>query len=229
MDELLDRYAKDPRVKAISLVNSIARGVADEHSDLDFAVYTDDVDAYVLEATRLTQEYEPKGLIVHLSPTSGQFEPQVMDGPFIDPFELSIGNFVAHCIPLYDPHGVIGTLQARYLPYFDEDLARRREAEWGRFALTEARCTRLYVQREMPMMALQHLHLGVQGLLAGLFVKRRVYPVDYLKRIERQTTEWLGMPELVAKIHALYDFGPLDGFRLRRSGLELEKLVLNLL
>lgn len=128
-------------IDTVLVVNSCARGQAILESDLDLAVLVPPTataqDVQGPEATWLAfatadpvvLEFRHAGRFthVHVDVFDGPFGPTVWDdggGP--DTFEVEIGNRVAYAAPVDQAGRSFQVLQARWLPYYDDDLRVRR-------------------------------------------------------------------------------------------------------
>jgi hypothetical protein len=217
--------AQDPRVRAICLTCSIARGVADSEADLDMVAFTAWEHVSALDAVAERHRAASSEIHFDLEISHDQFEPGQQGWTNVDAFELEVGNYVAYARPIFERGEAFQQLQARYLPYYDDALARRRAARFYEVTTNHAHRMRRGLRRNSLFDPAERLRLGIQTFLAGLFVCRRVYPVDYAKWVEYQVTDLLGLPELLPPLRALFDVGPLDPDRLRARADELEALA----
>lgn len=200
-----------PEVDTVLVVNSCARGKATPESDLDMGVITVEGTSFDAVA-RLKQQWRQavaelppvqgfkqsgRNAYVHLPVTNGEFVPSVWDeggGP--DNFEISVGNWLAHSVPLSDPGPHFAKLQSTWLPYYDDDLRPQRLLMVQRACLADLDYVSLYVGRELYFQAFDRLYKAFQEFLQALFIARRCYPVAYNKWIHEQVVEWLGLVDL---------------------------------
>jgi hypothetical protein len=227
-ERVVSRLAADPEVEAVALTASLALGYGDPVSDLDMVVYArpPNLEAVRERCLEINERYDrDEDFWVDIEVSSGDFAPGVMGWCEVDEFELEVGNFVAHAVPVFDRNGMFAELQGQWLPYYDEELARMREKRWAR--LTTNHCVQgmKSVRRDFALDALDRLHMGVRSFVAAMFVARRVYPVDYLKRVDRHLRVLLGEPELGAELRSLFDFGPLEPLRVEQSFRRLDALA----
>jgi hypothetical protein len=217
--------AGDPRVTAICLTCSIARNVADAEADLDMVAFTGPEHVAALEAVAERHCAASPEIHFDLEISHGQFEPGRQGWTNVDAFELEVGNTIAYARPLFERGGAFQQLQARYLPYYEDTLARRRAARFYEVTTNHAERMRRGLRRSSLFDPAERLRLGIQTFLAGLFVCRRVYPIDYTKWVESQLTDLLGLPELLPLLRELFDIGPLDPERLAARADALEALA----
>jgi predicted nucleotidyltransferase len=217
--------ARDARVAAICLTGSIARGVADEQADMDMVVFTAPEHVQALAEAVEARARASAEIWFDLEVTDGEFQPGQHGWMYIDPFELVVGNWVAYARPLFERDDTLQRLRARYLPYYEEALAAERAARLAELTVNHADRVRRGLSRGSLFDAAERLRMGVQSFLAGLFVHRRVYPVDYAKWVEQQVIGLVGLPELLPPLRKLFDIGPLDPERLHARAAALEELV----
>jgi hypothetical protein len=217
--------AGDPRVMAVCLTCSIARGVADSEADLDMVAFTAREHVPALEAVAERHRAASPEIHFDLEISPGNLEPGQQGWTNVDAFELEVGNYVAYARPLFERADAFQQLQARYLPYYEDALARSRAARFYEVTTNHADRMRRGLRRNSLFDPAERLRLGIQTFLAGLFVCRRVYPIDYTKWVEAQLTELLGLPELLPPLRGLFDIGPLDPQRLATRADALEALA----
>lgn len=217
--------AADARVRAVCLTGSIARGVADEQADLDMVVFTAPEHARAVADLAAARARGSAEIWFDLEVSDGEFQPGPHGWMSIDPFELVVGNYVAYARRLFERDDLLPRLRARYLPYYDEALAVQRAARLAEITVNHADRVRRGLSRESLFDPAERLRMGVQSFLAGLFIRRRVYPVDYTKWVEQQVTDLLALPELLPPLRDLFDLGPLDPARLRACAASLEELA----
>jgi hypothetical protein len=211
-------FAQGAAVEAAVLVNSCARGTARPESDLDVALLIDPA----LDASRrrsleqawkvwydegaVFRELERAGpfACVHLDLFDGGFRSEAWDdggGP--DGFEIEIGNRVAHGRALWQRAAAFAELRARWLPYYGDDLRRERLEMVRSSCRRNVERVRSAAARGLVFHAFDRLYHAFQELLQALFIARRVYPIAYDKWIREQVEEWLGLPELYARLPSL--------------------------
>jgi predicted nucleotidyltransferase len=217
--------SRDARVTAVCLTCSIARGMADRDADLDMAVFTAPEHVAALAAIVDERQRASSEIWFDLAVSDGEVRPGEQSWMNVDGFELEVGNMVAYARPLFERDGAFQRLRSRHLPYCDEALAVQRGERFREVTINHVHRVRRGLGRGSMFDPAERLRLGIQTFLAGLFVCRRVYPVDYAKWVEHQVTDLLGLPELLPSVRALFDVGPLDPDRLRLRAGELEALA----
>jgi hypothetical protein len=163
---------------------------------------------------------------IHLDIVSGEFVPVPWDdggGP--DGFELGIGNLLAYAAPLHLVGPYYRQLQAKWLPYYAEDL-RRQRLEMARSAcLYDLDHVPFFVRRELYFQAFDRLYKSFQEFLQALFIARRVYPLAYNKWIHMQVAEWLVLPQLYAALPPLLSVSNMETRELVEKANDLKTLL----
>jgi predicted nucleotidyltransferase len=229
---VLEQAAGDPDVRAAVLCCSLAAGYGDEDSDLDFAFIaeSDRIEAvkgrFETLQEALNREHD---MWCDIDVTDGEFKPGEMGWSDVDRFELEVGNIVVYSMPIFDRDGSLAEIRKRWLPYYSEDLAERRAKRFAKLTTNHVVQGLKSARRGHGFDSMDRLYTGIQTLIAGLYVHRRVYPVDYLKRLELHLERHLGMGELGRDLRFLFDVGELETKRLERSLHRLNDLALTLL
>lgn len=237
---IVERYRPDPRVAAILLTNSCARGKATRDSCLDMSILVDpetlrverlslqaDWDTF-LATSRAIQDLRAAGRYsqVHLDFVDGDFSPEERDeaaGP--DSFELGIGNLLAYAQPLQQNGGYLQLLKDQWLPYYGEGLRRERLRMVRRYCLNNLHHVPWYVERRLHFQAFDRLYNAYREFLQALFIARRTYPIAYNKWIREQVEEILGFPELYAQLTHLFEIRHFEGPELSERGEAVERLL----
>lgn len=238
---VLEHYRRDPRVEAVLVTNSCARGQATPASDLDmlvlvepaaFAAQQADLESAWLEL-RATQPVlrtlQESGAFsaIHLDFADGQYAlPEVWDdggGP--DDFELQIGNCVAYSALLWERSNFYADLRAHWLPFYAESLRRERLAMVAAACRYDLSFIPFYVERGLYFQAFDRLYKAFREFLQGLFIARGVYPLAYNKWIHMQVAEWLGLPELYAELPPILEISHLESEQLVERGARLASLA----
>ncbi len=227
-------------IDAVLLVNSCARGKATRDSCLDINVlvkplksdsqkkmlekHWDDFygSAGVFRSLRAAGRYSD----VHLDIIDGIFEPKEQDeaaGP--DDFEIAVGNALAYGVPLWEGSNYLTELKRRWLPYYDEDLRRRRLVKVRWFCLNNLHHIPLYIERGLYFQCFDRLYNAYQEFLQALFISRRVYPIAYNKWIREQVEEILGLPELYARLTHLFEINQFESEEIGEKAKEVEELL----
>jgi predicted nucleotidyltransferase len=235
-----DFFAGRALVDTVLVVNSCARGRATPDSDVDLAILvnaeTSGDEMQALEgswrdfaATQpLVGRFRQSGRFtqVHLDLFDGQFVPSVWDdggGP--DVFEVEIGNRVAYGAPL----GMVGPhyrrLQAQWLPYYSDDLRRRRLAMARHACAYDLGHVAYYHERGLAFQAFDRLYKAFQEFLQALFIARRTYPLMYTKWIREQVEEGLGLPELYEALPPIVSVGNIESAELVERADALHSLL----
>lgn len=238
-EEVVD-FASTLPVHAVLLVNSCARGVASAQSDLDVALLIDPAlsapERQALDhawqqkyqGAQIFRELEQLGQFVgvHLDFFDGQWTPDVWDdggGP--DAFEIEIGNRVACSVPLWESSKMFAGLQARWLPYYRDELRNARLKMVTDACLLDIARIRSVAARGLVFYALDRLYHGFQEFLQALFIAHRTYPLAYNKWIREQVEEWLGLPVLYAELPRVLEIDHLQPEQLIRKAEYLQRLL----
>jgi len=237
---IVDFFSRWPETEAVLLVNSCARGKASKDSCLDINVL---VKPEVLagEGNRLNREWEAlysterlfKGLLaagkfseVHLDIVDGVFTQPERDwtgGP--DSFEVEVGNGLAYSVPLWQRSDYYEQLKAKWLPYYDEEMRKKRLAMARHFATNNLDHIPLYVARGLYFQSFDRLYNAYREFLQALFIARRTYPIAYDKWIREQVVEILGLPELYDRLTHLFEIGHFESDELARKAEEVRWLL----
>ena len=238
---VLEQYRRDPRVEAVLVVNSCARGQATSASDLDmlvlvepgaFAAYRAELEAAWLELRGEHPVLRALGdasrfSAIHLDFDDGQFPvPDAWDdggGP--DDFDLAIGNAVAYSAPLWERSSFYTDLRARWLPFYAEPLRQERLAMVLAACQYDLSFIPSYVERGLYFQAFDRLYKAFREFLQGLFIARSTYALAYNKWIRMQVAEWLGLPELYAELPAILEISRLESDQLVERGVRLANLA----
>lgn len=233
-------FKTSAHVDTVLVVNSCARGQAVPESDLDLAVLaTPDATAEEvrdLEAAWLAfAEADPTVLAfrnvgrftrVHLDVFDGRFSPTVWDdggGP--DSFEVEIGNRVALAAPLDAPGRFFQELQARWLPYYDEDLRARRLTMVRQACTYDLERVHFFLSRGLHFPAFDYLYKSYQQFLQALFIAHRVYPLSYTKWIREQVVDRLALPDVYRELPSLLSVRNIESAELGEKAAKLRGLL----
>jgi predicted nucleotidyltransferase len=224
-----------PGVEAVTLVGSAAR--RQDANDLDLSVLVPDepageraVEAFgrFAETSAEVQRLTEAGpfMEVDLGWYTGHFAPGSRgwtSGP--DVFELAIGNELAYSRLLWRGSGRFDALREAWLPYYGEELRRRRLADARMYAINDLDHVPLMLARDEPFNAFHRLYLAFKGFLQALFISRRTYPVSYDKWIREQVAGILGLPDLYAELPGIVGIDRLEPARIDVSAQRLRELL----
>jgi hypothetical protein len=229
-------FAGRDETDAVLLVCSCARGKATVDSCLDMQVIVapdavaeveaewqrhaaqDDAIADLLRAGRFSD--------LHLDVTDGVLVPGTIDEEAIDWFEVAVGNFFVYSVTLFARGDRLEQLGAQWLPYYDDEL-RRKRIDAARWFVLDNNLARIpwFVDRELYFQAFDRFYRAFQGFLLGLHVSRRTYPIAYNKWIREQVAENLGLPDLYPQLPRLFELDRFESRALERKANELRVLV----
>jgi len=239
-EAIVEHFAAHGPVDAVLLTNSCARGRATRDSCLDMAVL---VHPKVPPARRLVVEqawdafHESSPVIrtlrgtglysvVHLDIVDGVFAPEERDeaaGP--DGFELGIGNLLVYAQPLLQNGDYLEQLKRHWLPYYGDDLRRRRLDMVRHYCLNNLHHIPVYVARGLYFQSFDRLYNAYREFLQALFITRRTYPIAYNKWIREQVDEILGLPELYAQLPRLFEFSRFESDEIAEKAGRVEELL----
>lgn len=228
------------KIDAVLLVNSCARGKATRDSclDIDVLVAPERLDVPRDTLEKRWDEFYTSGQVfkalaavgkysaVHLDFLDGAFEPKERDeaaGP--DSFEIEIGNSLVYSVPLWQGSEYLADLKRRWLPYYDETLRRQRLSMVRHYCLNNLNHIPLYSERGLYFQCFDRLYNAYREFLQALFMSRRVYPIAYNKWIREQVEEILGLPELYARLTALFEIKQFAGPGIVEKAKEVEQLL----
>ena len=235
------RFLRDrPGLSALLLTCSCARGRATADSCLDLIALlsssvTAEVHAELEHSWREFHESDPAVLAVERVGKYSEVELDFRDGHFApqprgptsgpDGFELEIGNTIAYSFPLLEQDDRYPRLRQQWLPYYPDDLRRKRLAEVRRYCLNNLDHIPLYVARGLYFQSFHRLYDAFREFLQGLFISRRTYPIAYDKWIREQVVEILGLPELYAQLPRLLEIRRFESDEIARKAAVLRQLV----
>ncbi|MHB1294337.1 MAG: hypothetical protein ACYC4R_04985 [Anaerolineae bacterium] len=213
-EAVVDHFAVAPRVQAVLLANSCARGLAAPESCVDITILVDPADlpafhaewpaveAFLAEdpACRALAEAVPWSGI-DLDVTAGEFEPGDHGWTTgADMYEVEIGNTLAWTHPLLLRGRRFEELRDRYLPYYDEDLRAKRLRSVIHFATNNLDHIVPFARRGLFFQAFKRLYHALEEYLQALFIARRVYPIAYDKWAREQLVDILGEPAIYKEL-----------------------------
>ena len=222
---------------AVLLVNSLARGKGVPESDLDMVALTPpgvamDGLRHDWERFRDTDARIARFLgsgpfaALHLDIEEAVIAPpNHPDDEYPDGFELMIGNWLVWGIPLRERDGFHARLRAEWLPYYDDELRRKRMGEIRRQCVDYLDHIPPYVSRELHFQAFSRLWRAFQLFLQALFIRRRTYPIAYDKWIREQVVEVLGLPELYAQLPGLFELSRFESDEVVAKAAHLRRLL----
>ena len=237
---ITDHFTSNYKIDAVLLVNSCARGKATRDICLDIVTLARpdagrasfrDLEAGWNEFEKSSQVVQDlyqagKYSVVHPDFITGTFIPGEQDesaGP--DDFELQVGNFLAYSVPLWQGSDYYDQLRRQWLPYYDEDLRRRRLERVRWFCLNNLHHIPPYIERKLYFQAFDRLYNAYQEFLQALFIARRTYPIAYNKWIHEQIVEILGLPELYEQLTHLFEIQKFESTEIADKALQVEQLL----
>lgn len=143
-----------------------------------------------------------------------------------DEFETTIGNLFVYSVTLYEKGARYEKLKQKYLPFYNDELRRIRLAGTRKEFAYKIWKTKWLAERGEYLSSLETLLEAQRIFLQHLFVKKRKYPIDYVKWIREQCSQILQMPNLYSELVSIF-----NGIELTKKGLAnkadtLEKLFL---
>ena len=239
-EAITDYFVSNYRIDAVLLVNSCARGRATRDSCLDIVTLArpgagkssfEELEAGWNTFEKSSQAVKDlygagKYSVVHPDFINGIFTPGEQDesaGP--DDFELQVGNFLAYSVPLWQGSDYYDQLRGQWLPYYAEDLCRRRLERVRWFCLNNLHHIPPYIERKLYFQAFDRLYNAYQEFLQALFIARRTYPIAYNKWIHEQIVEILGLPELYEQLTHLFEIRNFESTEIADKALQMEKLL----
>lgn len=239
-DTITNFFISNYKIDAVLLVNSCARGRATRDSCLDIIMLAmpedgrsklSDLEAgwFELErSNRVIQDLYKVGKysVVHPDFIHGIFIPGEQDesaGP--DDFEVQIGNFLRYSVPLWEGSDYFAQLKEQWLPYYDEDLRRKRLDRVRWFCLNNLHHIPLYIERKLYFQSFDRLYNAYQEFLQALFIAHRTYPIAYNKWIHEQVVEILGLPELYEQLTHLFEIKNFESTEIADKAREVEGLL----
>lgn len=239
-DAIVDFFTSHYNIDAVLLVNSCARGKATHDSCLDIVILSKPGESRskLSELEAGWQEFEKsssavkalyqvgKYSVVHPDFIHGIFDSREQDeaaGP--DDFEVQIGNFLAYSVPLWQGSDYYSQLKRQWLPYYDEELRRKRLDRVRWYCLNNLHHIPLYIERGLYFQSFDRLYNAYQEFLQALFIARRTYPIAYSKWIHEQVVEILGLPDLYEELPRLFEIRNFESTEIVDKAKKLEELL----
>lgn len=241
VERIVNYFVGQSNIDTILLVNSLARGAGDIHSDIDMAILVDQTADYqtinnlenswkdFLKTDARLKAYlsSNKFAQIHLDVIDGVFEEEEWeDGTDVNYFEVEIGNRLCYSKVLTKEGGHFQSLKARWLPYYDAGLQVERLNLSKQACLYEIEHIPLLVQRGLYFHAYDRLNVAFRKFLQTLFIKNKTYPIAYNKWIKEQIVGILGMPELYASLTTVFSIDQIESDEVCRKA-EIIKSLLN--
>ncbi len=235
-----------PGVYAIVLIGSLARGRAVRGSCIDLYIFLGKRQFAALASTLMSRakkysslggricyyEGEVEGGIlfddvrVDIGFTHGELDPRNENSFDItrDEFETTIGNLFLYSVTLYEKGTSYKKLKQKYLPFYNDKLrsirlnGTRKEFDYKIWKI------KWLAGRGEPLSSFETILEAQRIFLQHLFIKKRKYPIDYVKWIKEQCSQILQMPDLYSELISI-----INGIELTKNGLTkktntLEKL-----
>jgi hypothetical protein len=235
-------FAGFKETDAVLLTCSCARGKAVRDSCVDIAIlHHPDANPGLLQEmhTLWNHEYAANDVYAQLK-SVGKYT--MIDLDFIDgnlnegthqwtsgpdPFELEIGNYLVYSRPLYTSSIYFNELRLRWLPYYNDEMRRRRLSMIKVFCINNLHHIPSYVERKLYFQSFNRLYHAMGEFLQALFIKNRIYPVAYDKWIHEQLTEILHYPELYSELVKLMEYRQFESNEHVAKAERLEWLLLH--
>lgn len=234
----MEYFKTYPSIRAIVLTGSLARGKAVEGSCIDLFIILSKRQFDTLASTLKSRakaysslggrichyEGEVEGGIlfgdirVDLIFTDGNLNPRSENSFDItrDEFETTIGNLLVYSVVLYEKGTKYENLKHRYLPFYNDELRSVRLKGTREEFNYKMWKTKWLAERGEYLSSLETLIEAQRIFLQHLFIKKRKYPIDFVKWIEEQCSQILQMPELYRDLTSI-----INGIKLTEKGLKL--------
>lgn len=239
-EDIVKFFSPFPKVEAIILVGSCARGKASPDSCLDIAILIPP-EAPLTVKTVLERKwnnfYETDPVFkklqkvgeyshVDLDFVDGCFKPKPRDwtsGP--DEFELEIGNTLVYSVALWERGNYLRHLKGKWLPYYNEKLRHERLNMVRRYCVNNLDHIPLYAKRGLYFQAFDRFYNAFKEFLQAFFISRRTYPIAYDKWIREQVEEILGMPEVYKQLPKLFEIKHFESNEIAEKAKDLRLLL----
>jgi predicted nucleotidyltransferase len=236
---IVDFFSKAVDVEAVILTGSCARGKATKDSCLDITVLLSQKMALQNRSEldrRWSGFYENSAVFDRLRRVGAfsHVDLDFVDGCFVpkprtwtsgpDEFELEIGNTLVYSRLLWERSECFEALEAKWLPYYGENLRRERLSGVKEFCFNNLDHIQLFVDRRLYFQAFDRLYNAFQEFLQALFISHRTYPITYDKWIREQVEEILGMPKLYRQLPRLFEIRHFESQEIAEKAKELRRL-----
>lgn len=246
LNKMVKYYQAYPRVFAIVLIGSLARGKATLGSCIDLAIFlhAEEFKKLAYRFNDRAKAYSRLGgkicfysgdveggvqfddIRVDLVFTDGRFRKGRNPFDMVnDEFETTIGNLLVYGVPLFTKGSKYQHLESKYLPFYNEDLRQKRLDGTSSEFNFKVWKTRWLASRGEYIAAFDTLLETTRIFLQHLFIKQRKYPIDYCKWLKEQCESILAMPELYRKLVALIEDTKLSEKGIEKKAAMLERLM----
>ena len=116
-------------------------------------------------------------------------------------------------------------LQARWLPYYDDDLRVRRLTMVREACAYDLERVPFLLSRGLCFPAFDYLYKAFQEFLQALFIVRRTYPLSYTKWIHEQVADRLALPELYRELPTLLSVRNIESAEVGEKAVALRRLL----
>jgi len=140
-------------------------------------------------------------------------------------FDLEVGNLFKYCKVLFTKGSEYGTLSKQFLPFYSEQVRQRRlrRAEHEIQRLLQDVRDHGIIRGDLTC-GFDHLYEALRWVIQFLFIKKRIYPIDYRKWLEYQFEKILEMPDMYQKIQNVIVLKKLTRYTLARKLQELKDI-----
>jgi len=243
LTKVTDYFKAYPGVYAVVLTGSLARGRAVEGSCIDLSIFLGKKQFETLASTLKSRVEAYSGLGGRICYYEGDVEGGVLFGGIrvdviftngnLDPhsensfditrdeFETTIGNLFVYCVVLYKKGSRYENLKRKYLPFYNDALRKIRLAGTGEEFAYKIWKTEWLAERGEYLSSLEALLEAQRIFLQHLFIKKRKYPIDYVKWIKEQCAQTLQMPDLYQELVSI-----INGIELDKKGLTTKASIL---
>ena len=132
---------------------------------------------------------------------------------------------MAYAVPVDQAGRSFHALQARWLPYYDDDLRVRRLTMVREACANDLEHVPLLLSRGLYFSAFDYLYKAFQEFLQALFIARRTYPLSYTKWIHEQVADRLALPELYRELPPLLCVRNLESAEVGEKAAALHRLL----
>ena len=238
LSKLTKAFKRDDRIFALVLSGCWGRDMGEEGCELDLHVFVKEKFFEEFSNLKWTESFIARAdfKVIETGRYSGDVsfgevdaEIQFLHEKWFNPenpdFDLEVGNLFKYCKVLFTKGSEYETLANQFLPFYSEQIRQKRlkQAKHEIERLIQDVEDHGIIRGDL-LCGFDELYKAVRWVIQFLFIKERVYPVDYHKWLEYQFKELLTKPEIYHKIQNIIVLKKLDKYSLVKQLQQLKSM-----
>lgn len=224
LSKFVEIFRRDDRVFALVLSGCWGRDMGEEGCELDLYPFVKEKFFDEFSSLKWTKSLEETGVKVTQTEVRYswetsfegicaeiEFRHEKWFSPESPDFDLEVGNLFKHCKVLFKKGSEYEALAKQFLPFYPEEIRQKRLKRFEK-EIQELFCSvkdHGLVRGDL-MCGFHELYTALRWVVQFLFIKKRVYPVDYRKWLEHQFEKLLGMSDFYLKIQNIIELKELN-------------------